>query len=193
MDTQSRVLQLFKDSEAILHGHFSLTSGRHSDTYMQCAKLFEIPSISEEICKLSAEELKSLDFDCVVSPAVGAIIYGYELAKQLNKPNLFAERGADGKFTLRRGFELKKGTKVVVAENVVTTGGSVFETIDLIKELGCTVVAVASVVDRSNGKVDFGVPFKALLPIEVISYEANDCPLCKEGKPVVKPGSKGLK
>lgn len=186
------VLKLFKDSDAIMHGHFALTSGRHSDTYMQCAKIFEDSKISESICAKAAQKLNGVKCDVVVSPAVGAIIYGYELSKHLNVPNMFAER-VDGKFALRRGFELKKGSNVIIAENVVTTGGSVFEVIELIQELGCTVTAVSSVVDRSNGTVDFKVPFLPLLSLDVKSYEASECPLCKEGKPIVKPGSKGLK
>lgn len=189
----NKVMELFEKSGAVLHGHFVLTSGLHSDTYMQCAKLFEHGDISQELCAMAAEKLKPYNADVVVSPAVGAIIFGYELGKTLGLPNMFAEREKDGKFALRRGFELKAGSRVIIAENVVTTGGSVKEVIDLVRELGSDVVAVAEVVDRSGGKVDFGVPNESLLQIEVKTYKPEECPLCKAGTPAVKPGSKGLK
>lgn len=187
------VLSLFKESQAIMHGHFVLTSGLHSDTYMQCAKLFEHGDISQKLCAMAAEKTAKYKADVIVSPAVGAIIFGYELAKQLGIPNMFAERDKTGEFALRRGFELKRGSKVIIAENVVTTGGSVKEVIDLVGKLGSEVVAVVEVVDRSGGKVDFGVPNESLLQVEVKTYEQADCPLCKQGTPAVKPGSKGLK
>ncbi len=187
------VMQLFKQSGAVLNGHFVLTSGLHSDTYMQCAKLFEHGKIAEELCAAAAEKVKKYNADVVVSPAVGAIIFGYELSKQLDIPNMFAEREKDGNFALRRGFELKAGARVVIAENVVTTGGSVKEVIELVKRLGGEVVAVVEVVDRSGGKVDFGVPNESLLTIDVKTYDKDECPMCKAGTPAVKPGSKGLK
>ncbi len=189
----NEVMQLFEQSGAVLHGHFILTSGLHSDTYMQCAKLFEHGEISEKLCKMAAEKIKKYNADVIVSPAVGAIIFGYELGKQLGIPNMFAEREKDGNFALRRGFELKKGSRVVIAENVVTTGGSVKEVIELVNRIGGKVVAVAEVVDRSGGKVDFGVPNESLLQIEVKTYAPEDCPMCKAGTAAVKPGSKGLK
>ena len=188
-----KVMQLFEQSGAVLHGHFILTSGLHSDTYMQCAKLFEYGDVSESLCKQAAEKLKKYNADVVVSPAVGAIIFGYELGKQLGLPNMFAEREKDGNFALRRGFELKAGSRVIIAENVVTTGGSVKEVIDLVKSLGSEVVAVAEVVDRSGGKVDFGVPNESLLQFEVKTFSPDECPMCKAGTAAVKPGSKGLK
>ncbi len=189
----NKVMELFEKSGAVLHGHFILTSGLHSDTYMQCAKLFEHGDIAQELCAMAADKLKKYKADVVVSPAVGAIIFGYELGKQLGIPNMFAEREKDGNFALRRGFELEKGSRVVIAENVVTTGGSVKEVIDLVNSLGCEVVAVAEVVDRSGGKVDFGVPNESLLQIDVKTYKPEECPMCKAGTAAVKPGSKGLK
>lgn len=187
------VMRLFEQSEAVLHGHFILTSGLHSDTYMQCAKLFEDGAVSERLCELAAKKASKYKPDAVVSPAVGAIIFGYELGKKLGVRNLFAEREKDGKFALRRGFELEKGSRVVIAENVVTTGGSVAEVIELVKSLGAEVVAVVEVVDRSGGKVDFGVPNESLLQIDVKTYVSDECPMCKAGTAAVKPGSKGLK
>lgn len=190
--TDAQILETFKRTEGILHGHFLLTSGRHSDTYMQCAKLFADPKESEMLCGELAERLKEFKPDVVVSPAVGGIIMGYEVARKLGVKNLFAER-ADGKMTLRRGFKLDKGQRVIVVEDVVTTGGSVKEVVELCREAGCDVAAVASIVDRSNGKVEFGVPYRALLTMEVKSYEVSDCPLCKDGNAPYKPGSRGLK
>ena len=189
----NKVMELFEKSGAVLHGHFVLTSGLHSDTYMQCAKLFEFGDVSEELCRMAAEKTKKYHADVVVSPATGAIIFGYELGKQLGIPNMFAEREKDGKFALRRGFELAAGSKVIIAENVVTTGGSVKEVIELVRSLGSEVAAVVEVVDRSGGKVDFGVPNESLLQIEVKTFAPGGCPLCKSGAPAVKPGSKGLK
>ena len=188
----AQILQAFKRTEGILHGHFLLTSGRHSDTYMQCAKLFADPKESEMLCRELAERLKEFNADIIVSPAVGGIIMGYEVARQLGVKNLFAER-VDGKMTLRRGFALEKGMRVIVVEDVVTTGGSVKEVVELASNAGCDGVAVASIVDRSNGKVEFGVPYRALLSMEVKSYEAGECPLCKDGSVPYKPGSRGLK
>ncbi len=190
--TDKQILEAFKRTEGILHGHFLLTSGRHSDTYMQCAKLFADPKESEALCAELAERLKCFNADVVLSPAVGGIIMGYEVARKLGVKNYFAER-VDGKMTLRRGFALVPGSKVIVVEDVVTTGGSVKEVIALARNVGCEVAAAASIVDRSNGAVDFGVPYKALLTMEVKSYEADECPLCKDGSVPYKPGSRGLK
>ena len=191
--TNEQILEVFKKTEGILHGHFLLTSGRHSDTYMQCAKLFVHPEESAYLCGALSEQLKEFKAAAVVSPAVGGIIMGYEVARQLGVKNFFAEREGGG-MTLRRGFALEKGMRVIVVEDVVTTGGSVKEVIELCRAADAEVTAVASVVDRRGGKVDFGVPYRALLSMEVKSYEADECPLCREGKiPVVKPGSRGLK
>ncbi len=193
MLTQEEMLKIFEKTGGILKGHFILTSGRHSDTYMQCAKLFVDPKASELLCKSLAEKLNGEKIDLVISPAVGGILMGYEMARQLGVNNIFAER-ENGAMTLRRGFTLPENANVLVVEDVVTTGGSVKEVIELVKERGCNVTAVASIVDRSNGKVDFGVKFVNLISMDVVSYEPSECPMCKEGKtPAVKPGSRGLK
>lgn len=193
MLTQEEMLKIFEKTGGILKGHFILTSGRHSDTYMQCAKLFVDPKASELLCKSLAEKLDGEKIDLVISPAVGGILMGYEMARQLGVNNIFAER-ENGAMTLRRGFTLPENANVLVVEDVVTTGGSVKEVIELVKERGCNVTAVASIVDRSNGKVDFGVKFVNLISMDVVSYEPSECPMCKEGKtPAVKPGSRGLK
>lgn len=193
MLTNKEMLEIFERTESMLKGHFILTSGRHSDTYMQCAKLFVHPKESEKICSALAQKLKEFHAETVASPAVGGIIIGYELARQLDCKNIFFER-QDGVMTLRRGFSIQKGARVVVAEDVVTTGGSVKEVIAALQNAGANVVAAASIVDRSNGGIDFGVPFHSLLSMNIRSYEPEACPLCKENKtPAVKPGSRGLK
>lgn len=191
--TDKEVLGCYEKTGGVLKGHFLLTSGRHSDTYMQSAKLFVHPEEAVKIVSALAEKLAPYKPDVVVSPAVGGIILGYELAKQLGVTDLFAER-ENGEMTLRRGFALEKGQRVVVAEDVVTTGGSVKEVIALCQKLGAEVVACASVVDRSNGKVEFDVPYVPLLSMEVTSWEPSECPLCKSGAPApYKPGSRGAK
>lgn len=192
MLTQEQALDIYRSTGAVLKGHFKLTSGRHSDTYMQSAKLFVMPDQAEKVCAALAEKLAEagVKADMVISPAIGGILMGYEVARQLGLPNIFAER-ENGEMMLRRGFSFEKGAKFIVTEDVVTTGGSVKEVIELVRSLGGEVVAVASLVDRSNGKVDFGVKFVNLISMDVVSYEPEDCPLCKEGKiELVKPGSR---
>lgn len=192
MLTKEQVLAILKEREAVLEGHFLLTSGRHSDRYVQCAKLFQYADTSEIICKELAEKFAGEKIDVVVGPALGGVIMAYEMGRQLGVRNIFAER-ENGNMTLRRGFKVEKGERVLVCEDVVTTGGSVKEVIALLSDMGAEIVGVGSVVDRSNGKVDFGVPFHAVLSMEVTSYEADNCPLCREGKiPAIKPGSRSL-
>ena len=161
MMTNEQVLEIFKKTGGVLKGHFKLTSGRHSDTYMQCAKLFVDTESAATLCGALAEKLEGIPCDIVVSPAVGGILMGYEMARQLHVPNIFAER-ENGAMTFRRGFSLPANANVIVVEDVVTTGGSVKEVVKLVQDSGCTVTAVASIVDRSNGKVDFGVKFVML-------------------------------
>jgi orotate phosphoribosyltransferase len=188
--TKEKAIQIFKETGVMLEGHFLLTSGRHSERYMQCAKLFQYPEISEEFSRELAGKFQGVSI--VAGPAIGGIILAYEVSRQLKVPNIFAER-ENGAMTLRRGFSVPEGAKVLVVEDVVTTGGSVKEVIDLIRSLGGDVVGAGSIVDRSDGKVDFGVPFHAVVSMEVISYEPDECPLCRQGIPAVKPGSRNLK
>ncbi len=191
--TQERVMEILKEAGVLLEGHFLLTSGRHSGKYLQCAKIFQNAKYSEELCGELAKLYAGADIDVVIGPAIGAILISYEVARQLGVPNMFAERDGDGKMTLRRSFEIKPGQRVLVVEDVVTTGGSVREVTELVKEAGGIVAGIGSIIDRTGGKIDFGVPYKAVLPIEVESYEAEDCPICKTGVPVVKPGSRKIK
>lgn len=186
---ENEILEIFKKTGALLHGHFLLTSGRHSNMYFQCAKVLQYPEYTTQVCSIIADYFKDYEIDTVISPAMGGIIVGQEVARQLNTRSIFAER-EDKKLTLRRGFSISPGEKVLVCEDVVTTGGSVFEVIDIVKEQGGEVVGVGFIVDRSNGKVDFGYPQKSTMQMEVISYSPDECPLCKEKIPVVKPGSR---
>jgi orotate phosphoribosyltransferase len=189
---EKEVLKIFKSTEALLEGHFLLTSGRHSNQYFQCAKVLQYPEHTANICALISSYFSNRNIDTVIAPAMGGMIVGYEVAKQLNKRSIFTER-ENKEMILRRGFSLAKGEKVLVCEDVITTGGSVKEVIDIVKKSGAEIVGVASIVDRSNGKVDFGFPLFSTLKLEVVSFGPNDCPLCKDGKiELVKPGSRKI-
>ena len=187
MDTE----QILKDAHVLREGHFLLTSGRHSDKYMQCARIFLDVKTSEALCKKLAELCKEDNIDVVVGPAVGAIIMAYEVSRHLGVPNFFTER-VDGKMKLRRTFEATPGQRFLVVDDVVTTGGSIFETMECITELGGVVAAAGSIVDRANGAIDFGVPHRSVYRTEVLSYEPDVCPLCASGVELEKPGSKKI-
>ncbi len=190
--SEKDILDIFKKTGALLEGHFLLTSGRHSNVYFQCAKVLQYPEYMEKICANIAEHFKDIKIDTVISPAIGGIIVGQEVARQLNKRSIFAER-EDKVLTLRRGFSIEPGEKVLVCEDVVTTGGSVFEVIEIVKSLGGEVVGVGCIVDRSNGKVNFGYPQVSAVKMNVVSFTPEECTLCKQGIPVVKPGSRKIK
>lgn len=193
MISDERVLEILKESEVLLEGHFILTSGKHSSQYMQCARILQYPHFASELASSIVEQYKGVEIDAVIAPAVGGIIIGYEIARQLGVKNYFAER-EDGKMTLRRGFKIPKGEKILVSEDVVTTGGSVQEVIDLVREMGGEVVGTCALVDRSMGKANFGMPFISSYKANVVAYEPDECPLCKEGKlEAYKPGSRSLK
>jgi orotate phosphoribosyltransferase len=191
----SSVMGLFEETGAYLRGHFRLTSGLHSGEYLQCAKVLAYPASAEKLGRDLARQLSAkLDaekIDVVLAPAMGGLIIGHEVARALGVPFCFTERdGGTGEMVLRRGFELHPGQKTVVIEDVITTGGSSREVIKLIEAAGAAVLAAGSIIDRSGGKVDLGVPRVALHELQVITYDPNDCPLCKDGLPVVKPGSR---
>lgn len=188
---ETEILNIFKKTEALLEGHFLLTSGRHSSVYFQCAKVLQYPEYTEKICRIIYEHFKDREIDTVIAPAIGGIVVGQEVARQLNKRFIFAER-EDKSLSLRRGFSLKEGEKVLVCEDVVTTGGSVFEVIDIVKKCGAEVVGAGFIVDRSNGKVQFGVPQMSTIKMDVVSFPPEECELCKQGIPFVKPGSKKI-
>lgn len=189
MLTRDQAIEIFTKSNALLTGHFRLTSGRHSSQYMQCAQVLQYPEYASQLCQDLAGKFAGTKIDLVVGPAMGGIIVAYEVGRALGVKAFFTER-EQGVMTLRRGFVIEPGQKVLVAEDVVTTGGSVREVIEVVREKGGEVVGVALLVDRSNGKVDFGVKTEAVLSMEIVSYEPEECPLCKQGVPVVKPGSR---
>ncbi len=190
MLSKSELLKVFKDSGVLKKGHFILTSGRHAGQYMQMAQALQDAKVTELLCRNLAENFKGQEIDLVVSPAVGGLIVGYEMSKILGTRNIFCER-ENGEMKLRRGFTISPGERVLVVEDVVTTGGSVKEVIKVVEDAGGEIVGVGVLVDRSNGKVDFGYPFAALLSIEVASYEPDECPLCAAGEiPAEKPGSR---
>ncbi len=191
--TDERVLEILKESEVLLEGHFILTSGKHSANYMQCARILQYPHFACELASIIVDAFKNEKIDAVIAPATGGIIIGYEVARQLGVNNYFTER-ENGEMTLRRGFKVDKGERVLVVEDVVTTGGSVVEVINLVKAAGGIVVGVGALVDRSMGSADFVAPFVASYKANVVAYEATECPLCKEGKvEAYKPGSRSLK
>ena len=183
------VKEILIEAKGLLKGHFCLTSGLHSDTYFQCAKLYQYPDVVEKLAKELAKKLKDVEFDTIVAPAIGAVIFGYEVAKQAKKRNLFVER-KDGIMQLRRVYSLKKGEKVVILEAVITTARTIFETKEAIKEFDCEVVAVACIVDRTQGKLNNEFKIYSLLQSSPVTYEPDNCPLCKQNIELVKPGSR---
>lgn len=188
---KDELLSAFKNTEALLNGHFLLSSGRHSEKYMQCAKLLQYPDVAVKIAKGIAKHFESKNITCVLGPAMGGIIIAYKVAEALGVRSVFGEREA-GQMCLRRGFELKSGERVLVVEDVVTTGKSVKELLDVIRKDNVEIVGVASIIDRSAGDVDFGCEFFSLAPIEIKTYQPDECPLCKKNIPVIKPGSRGI-
>lgn len=191
-NTDKVIIDTLKETGALLEGHFLLSSGRHSNMYCQCAKLLQYPDKAEKVLKVVAEKLKDIEFDMVVGPAMGGVVVSYELARQTGKPGIFAER-QDGNMTIRRGFEIKKGQKIIISEDVITTGKSFMEVTKIIEEQGAEVVGVCCIVDRRGDEVKFPFPVYSAIKFEIQSYEKEDCPLCKEGQPYVKPGSRNIK
>ena len=192
MMTKDEIIAMLKEADVLLEGHFLLTSGRHSDKYMQCAKIFQNAKYSVTLCAEQVEQYKDDNIEVVIGPAIGAIQMSYEVGKQLGVRNIFAER-ENGVMTLRRGFSIEKGQRVLIVEDVVTTGGSVKEVMKLVEECGGEIVGIGSIVDRTGGKIDFGVPYRSAFSMDITSYEAEECPICKTGTPLVKPGSRAVK
>lgn len=188
---QQEIFNIFKEKKAILEGHFLFTSGRHSSNYMQCAKILQDPVITSILVGEIIKDIKNLNIDLVIGPATGGIILAYEAARQLGVGAIFTEREGD-KMALRRGFEIPEGAKVLVMEDVITTGGSIQEVIDIVIKRGGTVSAIGILVDRTGGKIDFGVPTYRVLSREMISYKPEECPLCKEGDRASSLGSRTL-
>ncbi|MCH7773419.1 MAG: orotate phosphoribosyltransferase [Bacteroidetes bacterium] len=190
--SENEIMEIFEKTGALFNGHFLLTSGRHSDVYFQCAKVLQYPEYIEELCSIIADEYCDKEIDTVIAPAIGGLAVGQEVARQLNRGFIFAER-EDKKLTLRRGFSINEGEKVLVCEDVVTTGGSVFEVMDIVKDNNAIVVGVGFIVDRSNGKVDFGSTQLSAVKLDVKSYLPEECPLCEQGIELIKPGSRMIK
>ena len=189
-DTAALTLRLLTESGALCRGHFLLSSGLHSEAYVQCALLLEDPVRSRRVGEELAEELRSFHPDSVLSPALGGVIIGHEVAAALGVPFRFSERKGDD-MGLRRGFSLRQGERVVIVEDVVTTGRSTLETAALATNRGARVVAIGAIIDRTGGKSNpFDVPFRALVPLELPSYSPSECPLCQAGGSPEKPGSR---
>jgi orotate phosphoribosyltransferase len=190
---QEDVLKLFRETEALLEGHFLLTSGLHSPQYFQCAKVLQYPQHAEKLCREIAEHFRAEKIEVVISPALGGIIVGQEVARQLGARSIFAERAA-GILQLRRGFEIKAGERVLACEDVVTTGGSIGEVIKIVRKSGGSIQGVACIVDRGSGKLgaDLGEELFSVLKMDVVTYKPEECPLCQQNKPLVKPGSRSV-
>jgi orotate phosphoribosyltransferase len=187
--TRDEVLTLFRASGALLEGHFRLSSGLHSGGYLQSALVLQHPAHAETLGRAIARLVEPLGPTVVLSPALGGVVIGHEVGRALGVRAIFAER-QEAALTLRRGFTLGASDRVLVVEDVLTTGGSTRETIDVAASAAAAVVGVASIVDRSGRSVHFGVPFHTLLPITLPAYQPDGCPLCAQGAPIVKPGSR---
>lgn len=187
--TEKEVLGLFEKHGALLKGHFRLSSGLHSERYLQCALILQHPDIAAKLADALKGKFKSGRPDLVVGPALGGITLAYEVARSFGVRALFTER-QDGKMVLRRGFSIKEGEKALVVEDVVTTGGSTKEVIDLVGSYAGKVIGVGAIVDRSAGKAGFSAPFKALAGIDIETFEESSCPLCRKNIPITKPGSR---
>ncbi|HWP44862.1 MAG TPA: orotate phosphoribosyltransferase [Blastocatellia bacterium] len=189
IDTDQGLLSLFQQTGALLEGHFQLTSGLHSPSYLQCALVLQHPPHAEAIGRALASRFAGERIEAVAAPAIGGIIVAHETARSLGVRALFTER-ENGVMTLRRGFRLHERERVLVVEDVVTTGGSTRETIEAVERAGGTVIGAGSVVDRSGGAADTGVRRVALLTLDIPTYDPNNCPLCQQGIPAIKPGSR---
>jgi orotate phosphoribosyltransferase len=190
---ETKILEMFTDSGALLSGHFLLTSGNHSDQYFQCAKVLQYPAYTEQLCRIIVDRFKDKGINVVIAPAIGGIVVGQEVARQLGVRSIFAER-KDGIMQIRRGFDIKEEERVLVCEDVVTTGGSVFEVIDIVRRNGGGLAGVGCIVDRSGGEIEFPVSSPhdqiACYTTRAVMFPPDDCPLCKAGSEPVKPGSR---
>lgn len=184
-----QVIDQFRATGALLEGHFQLSSGLHSTVYLQCALVLQFPERAESFGRALAEKFQGQGIQLVASPAIGGIVIGHEVARALGARFVWTERDA-GQMTLRRGFTIAPGEKTLIVEDVITTGGSTRETIDAVRKAGADVVGAASIIDRSGGTADVGVPLSSLAALRVLSVESAECDACKLGEPVVKPGSR---
>lgn len=187
--SEQELLNLMTELGALRRGHFNLSSGLHSDTYFQCAQVLQFPELATELGELIAEKLDGEYCDLVVSPALGAVVMGHEVARALGRRFVFTER-KDGEMSLRRGFGIEKGEKALIVEDVVTRGTSTWEVAKIIESEGGVVCGLASLVDRTTPDVSLPAPLQSLLKVDVVTYDPDDCPLCREGRELVKPGSR---
>lgn len=187
--TQSEILKIFEESGALLQGHFLLSSGLHSNQYLQCARVLEHPAISEKLARALAAKFKKDKINTVIGPAMGGIILAYELARVLKARALFTERES-ARMCLRRGFSLSAQDDVLVAEDVITTGRSVREVIDVVRDSGARLIGVGCIVERTKDKIDFGVRMENLIEIDIPTFASQVCPYCRDNLPLVKPGSR---
>jgi orotate phosphoribosyltransferase len=187
--TKAEIRELLVETDVIQEGHFVLSSGRHADIYMQCAKVLQYPEHAATLAAEIVEKWEDETIDVVIGPALGGVVLSYAVAEELEVRSIFSER-KNGEMKIRRGFELKPGEKVLVVEDVVTTGGSVKEVLAVLEELDVEIVGLSSIVDRSNGQVKFNYDFKPLLPVDIKSYKAGNCKLCEDNVPITRPGSK---
>ncbi|ODA40314.1 orotate phosphoribosyltransferase [Desulfosporosinus sp. BG] len=187
--TSSDYLDLFRKSNALLDGHFLLTSGKHSAQYMQCAQVLQYPDRAAILAQGLAAKFRDMDIQTVIGPAMGGILVAHEVAKALGVRALFTER-ENGIMRLRRGFTLSPGERVLVVEDVITTGGSVREVLSVVHEFEAISVGVGVLVDRTGGTVDFGLPQSSIIQLNIQAFEAQECPLCAQGIPAIKPGSR---
>ena len=190
--TEQQALDLFKQAGAFLEGHFILTSGLHSPHYVEKFRVLEHPRITEQLCAQIAENFAGEGVTVVIGPVTGGVILAHEVGKQLGARAMFTER-VDGTMALRRGFTIGPGDRVLVVEDIVTTGGSVFEVLDVVKATGAHIVGLGFLVDRSGGRVAFGIPAKPLITLDVVTYPPDACALCAQGSVAAKPGSTGKK
>lgn len=188
--TEEKVLELMEELGALHGGHFLLSSGLHSDRYFQCARILQFPDLARELGAAMGAFFPDLAVDLVVSPAMGGILIGHEVARALGRRFVFTER-KDGTMMIRRGFALEKGEKVVIAEDVVTRGTSLLEVIDVVEKAGGEVVGLTSIIDRTSGEVELPLPLHSLAKVVVQTWEPDACPLCTQGAELVKPGSRG--
>lgn len=192
MMPENEILQIFREHSALLEGHFILSSGLHSDRYIQCALVLQHPRVAEQLCSALAAKLRHVGASVVAAPALGGVIVAHEVARALGIRALFTER-QEGVMSLRRGFSLASQEPTLVVEDVITTGGSTRETMTCIEQAGGRVVGAGSLIDRSGGIADLGVPKASLVTLKVQNYNPPDCPLCKSGIPAIKPGSRPKK
>lgn len=190
---REQIIEILKESGALLEGHFQLSSGRHSNQYVQCAQILQYPWYLDQCCQALAELFADQELDLVIAPAVGGILISNGVGRVLRKKSFFTER-ENGKMVLRRNFQISPGEKVLIVEDVVTTGKSVKEVIEVVQDAGGEIVGIGSFIDRSNGKQDFdGLKFRSLIKLDMESFLPEECPFCQDKIPVSKPGTRFLK